>query len=156
MTSTRRILILIGLTVAVIVGASIPASATFSESVTVPTTVQTITVEAPGNVSTAGTKCATYNTTWNATTGTWNTASELQAKVSWRASTTPKGVTGYVVTAVFADGTKYPIQTVPSTQLSVSGNYDVAYASANIRVTVTTMTSYGWYKESALSGVIKC
>jgi hypothetical protein len=156
MTSTRRILILIGLTVAVIVGASIPASATFSEAVTVPTTVETITVAAPTSVSTGGTKCVTYNTTWNATTNSWNTASELQAKVSWKASTTTKGVIGYLVNVVLADGTRYPIQVVPATTLSVSGTYDVAYAQANLRVSVTTLTSYGWIKESAPSGVIRC
>ena len=156
MTAVRRILILIGLTVAVIAGASVSASATFAKSVTVPTTIQTLTVAAPASVSTAGTKCVTYQTTWNYTTNSWNYASELQAKVSWPATTTTRGVTGYTVTALFADGTRYPIAVVPPTQLSLTGTFDASYATANIRVIVTTLTSYGWTKESAPSGVVRC
>jgi hypothetical protein len=155
MNGIRRALLLIGLTAAVIIGASIPASATFADSVRIPASIATLDVTAPKSVSTGGTKCVTWQT-WNSWTGTWETHSELQAKVSWTASTTPRGVTGYVISAVFADGTKYPVGVVGPTTTSISGDYPIQYASANIRVTVTTMTSFGWYEESAPSGPIRC
>ena len=47
MTGIRRGLILLGLTVAVVIGASVPASATFAEAVAVKTTISTTTVAAP-------------------------------------------------------------------------------------------------------------
>ncbi len=50
MTGIRRGLILLGLTVAVIIGASLPASATFADAVAVKTTISTTTVAAPTNV----------------------------------------------------------------------------------------------------------
>jgi hypothetical protein len=60
------------------------------------------------------------------------------------------------VTAVFSDGTRYPVAQVDASTTSLDGDYDGSYATQNIRVTVTTLTSYGWAKESAPSGVITC
>jgi hypothetical protein len=154
MTGIRRALILIGLIGTVMVGSSIPASATFADSVAVAHTVSTGTVAAPTNVSTAGTKCVT-TATWNATTGTYTYTTTLEARLSWRASTSP-GVTGYVITAYMVDGSKAPIVWVSAPGTSVTGTFDYYYATQNIRVTVTTYTSYGWTKESGLSGAIKC
>jgi hypothetical protein len=153
MTGIRRALILIGLTAAVILGASIPASATFADSSAVGHTVGTLTVAAPTSVSTAGTRC-TSRQGWNGYT--WGTIYELQAKVSWPATKTTRGVTGYRVTAVMSDGSKYALQDVGPSTLSMTGTFPIAYASANIRVTITTLTSYGWTAESAPSGVIRC
>jgi hypothetical protein len=152
MTRIRRIAVLLSATAAVLLGAVLPADAQFANSAALPTmAVTSIDVKAPATVSTAGTKCTS---TFNATTGV--TTTTLNAKISWSASTTPRGVTGYVITAIFADGSKYPVAQVGATTTSLGGDYDAYYASQNIRVTVTTLTSYGWTKESAQSGVIKC
>src|SRR5687768_12040162 len=63
MTATRRILILIGLTVAVIAGGSVPASADFADFAPVPTTtIATGTVAAPSSV-TVNDSCTTTKTT---------------------------------------------------------------------------------------------
>ena len=58
MSITRRALALIGLTVAVLIGGSIPASATFSEAVAVATSVGTATIAPPTQVE-AKTLCTT-------------------------------------------------------------------------------------------------
>lgn len=153
MTGIRRALILAGLTLAVMIGGGIPASATFSESLSVPAQVGTLTVAPATNVSTAGTYCA-YWQTWSG--WTWVQHSELRARLSWGASATTRGVTGYRITAVLPDGSRYPVGDVPASQLSITGNFPTQYAYAGIRVTVTTLTSYGWTKESAPSGVLSC
>jgi hypothetical protein len=149
----RRAAVLTAAALAVTLGLSAPAQAALTDTAPKFTaSVTTIKVAAPTSVSTGGTKCTT---TYNATTGTSTTT--LNAKVSWPASTTSRGVTGYVVTAVFSDGTKYPVAQVSASTTSLSGDYDASYASQNIRVTVTTLTAYGWTAESApSSGVIKC
>jgi hypothetical protein len=150
MTRIRRIAVLLSTTATVLFGAVLPADAQFSNSASLPTmAVTSIDVRAPASLSTAGTKC---DTVWDGTA--WVTT--LNARVSWTASTTPRGVSGYLVTAVFADGTKYPVGQVGATTTTITGSYDAAYATQNIRVTVTTLTSYGWTEESATSGVIKC
>jgi hypothetical protein len=153
MNGIRRALILAGLTLAVIIGASFPAFAGFSDSVTVAPRLTTATVSAPTNVSTAGTYCA-YWQTWNG--WTWVQQSELRAKVSWNAAQNTRNVTGYRITAVMPDGSKMPVQDVPAGQLSVTGNFPTQYAYAGVRVTVTTLTAYGWTKESAAIGPITC
>jgi hypothetical protein len=67
MTGIRRSLILIGLTGAVMIGASIPASATFADSAAVPHTVSTLTVAAPASV-TVDDYCITTTTRTSTTT----------------------------------------------------------------------------------------
>jgi hypothetical protein len=63
MTATRRILILIGLTVSVIAGASLPASAGLADVAPVPTTaIATGTVAAPASI-TVNDSCTTTTTT---------------------------------------------------------------------------------------------
>jgi len=125
------------------------ALAAMDDRATLPTMgVTTTTVAAPGNLSTGGTKCvSSFNN------GTYQT--RLQAKVSWTASTT-RGVSGYRVIALFSDGTRYPVAQVDAATTSLTGDYDSYYATQNIRVVVTTLTSYGWTGESQPSGVIKC
>lgn len=151
MNRTRRIAVVLSATAAVLFGSMVPAGAQFSNSASAPTmAISSVDVQPPTSVSTGGTKCSS---TYDATTGTWTTT--LNARVSWTGSAS-RGVTGYVVTAYFTDGSKYPVVWVNAPATSVSGNYDAYYATQNIRVTVTTYTSYGWTEESALSGVIRC
>lgn len=156
MTGIRRVLILIGLTLAVTVGAAIPASATFGETVALPkTAVTSATVQAPTNVSTAGTRCA-YWTTYDAY-GNPVYNSELRVRLSWGAgSTTARhGIAGYSVTAVMPDGARFPVGFVGNVT-SLARNFPIQYAYAGIRVIVTTSTSFGWSADSAQSAVISC
>jgi hypothetical protein len=138
MNRIRRGLILLGLTVAVIVGASIPASAGFGDSVVVKTTIATTTVAAPGNLVgklTCG-RPATMSATWSAS-GT--------ARVS-----------GYLVSVYFSDGFVQTVQLGP-TATSWSATIDPYYVTAySIDYTVTTQTAYGWSKESAHTGTFQC
>ena len=138
MNRIRRGLILLGLTVAVIVGASIPASAGFGDSVVVRTTIATATVAAPGNVVgklTCG-RPATMSATWSLS-GT--------ARVS-----------GYLVSVYFSDGFVQTVQLGP-TATSWSATIDPYYVTAySIDYTVTTQTAYGWSKESAHTGTFQC
>jgi hypothetical protein len=151
MTSIRRIAVLLSITTAVLFGAMLPADAQFGNSAAVPTmAITTVDVLAPSGVSSAGSKCVTV---WDPNTVSWK--SVLQAKVDWNASSS-RGVTGYLLTAYFADGARYPVAQTNAATTSLSGTYDVYYASQNVRVTVTTLTSYGWTEESAQSGAIKC
>jgi hypothetical protein len=157
MTGIRRIATVFGLTLAVLVGATIPASATFADTAAVPeAAVGTLTVQPPASVSTGGTKCVSRSV-WNG--WTWVTVWELQAKVSWPASATaatPRGIAGYRVHAVIGT-TSYPIAEVDAATRSLGDTFPIEYASANIRVTVSTLTPYGWTSvESQPSPVIRC
>lgn len=58
MSTPRRVLTLIGLATAVLIGSSIPASAAFSEAVAVTTTVGTATIAPPTQVA-AKSMCTT-------------------------------------------------------------------------------------------------
>jgi hypothetical protein len=151
MKSIRRAVVLLSTATAVVFGGMLPADAQFSNSASAPTmAITAVDVLAPTGVSTAGTKCVTV---WDPNTASWK--SVLQAQVDWNASSS-RGVTGYVVTAYFTDGTRYPVAQTNAATTSLSGTYDVYYASQNVRVTITTLTSYGWTEESAQSGAIKC
>jgi len=138
MNRIRRGLILLGLTVAVIVGASIPASAGFGDTVVVRTTIATATVAAPGNLVgklTCG-RPATMSATWSQS-GT--------ARVS-----------GYLVSVYFSDGFVQTVQLGP-TATSWSTTIDPYYVTAySIDYTVTTQTAYGWSKESAHTAGFQC
>ena len=86
MTTTRRALVLIGLTLAVMIGAAIPASATFADSVKVSTSVATGTVAAPASV-TVDDYCVTTTTTEKRTTYTNpSTGVITQTGYSWTTS----------------------------------------------------------------------
>jgi|tagenome__1003787_1003787.scaffolds.fasta_scaffold19742800_2 hypothetical protein len=149
MKSIRRAVVLLSTATAVVFGGMLPADAQFSNSASAPTmAITSVDVLAPTGLSTAGTKC---DTAWNGVT--WVTT--LNARVSWNASPT-RGVSAYVINAVFSDGTKYPVAQVGAGSTSITGSYDASVLSNNIRVSVTTLTSYGWTEESGLSGVIKC
>ena len=138
MNGIRRGLTLLGLTVAVIVGASIPASATYSDSVTIRTTVNTATVVAPGNV-----------------VGKLTCGRPATMAATWTLSSSPQ-VTGYLVSVYFSDGFVQTVQMGP-TATSWSATIDPYYVTAySINYTVTTQTDYGWSRESAHTGTFQC
>jgi hypothetical protein len=138
MNGIRRVLTLLGLTVAVIVGASIPASATYADSVAIRPTISTATVAAPGNVvgKLVCGRPATMSATWTASTST--------------------RVSGYLVSVYFSDGFVQTVQLGP-TATSWSATIDPYYVTAyTINYTVTTQTDYGWTKESAHTPTFGC
>jgi hypothetical protein len=138
MTGIRRGLILLGLTVAVIIGVSVPASATYSESIQVKTTIATTTVAAPGSL-----------------VGTLTCGAPSTMSATWTKSTTTR-VSGYRVSVYFSDGF---VQTVElgSAATSWSATIDPYYVTAySIQYSVTTRTDYGWSKESARTVAFQC
>jgi hypothetical protein len=151
----RRHVLALSIAVATVLGlGTTAAQAAFDDTATTtPLRVDTLTVAPPTEVSTAGTNC-TRSYYWS--NGNWYATTTLHAKVSWKLSTTTRGVTGYRVTAWFADGSSYHIGDVGTTTTSIAMDVDGSYANQNIRVTVTTLTSYGWTTESVKSGAITC
>ena len=91
-----------------------------------------------------------YETT--TTTVTKNT--NLHVAVNWPASTTQRGVTGYLVNAHLSDGSVYPMAQV--TTLWTSAVVDADYLWYQPRLSVTTLTSYGWTATSAVTAVLSC
>ncbi|HLM05975.1 MAG TPA: hypothetical protein VK402_12405 [Blastococcus sp.] len=140
MTAIRRTLTLIVLTVAVIAGASLSAAASFSDSVTVTTTVATGAVAAPASVTITD-RCQ----------GWW-----YQFDVSWPASTTTRGVTGYRVVAYLNTGATYLVGQTDAATRTISMTVDQSNLSLQPRLAVTTLTTYGWSAETAKSAVLSC
>ena len=138
MNGIRRGLTLLGLTVAVIIGAGVPASATYADSVTVQPTINTTVVAAPGNFVgklTCG-RPATMSATWSLSTST--------------------RVSGYLISVYFSDGFVQTVQLGP-TATSWSATIDPYYVTAfTINYTVTTQTTYGWTQESAHTPTFQC
>jgi hypothetical protein len=142
MSIARRVLTLIGLTVAVLIGSSIPASATFSEAVTVTTTVETGTVVAPTAVAVRTNNC---HPVWGA-----------DVTVSWQPSTTARGVIGYRVIGHVSTGASAVIGDTTATATSLRFSFDQYYLQYQPRFTVMTLTSYGWTAESVQTGIVTC
>jgi hypothetical protein len=138
MTGIRRGLILLGLTVAVIIGAGVPASATYADAVAVQTTISTTTVAAPGSI-----------------VGKLTCGAPSTMSATWVKSTTAR-ISGYRVSVYFSDGF---VQTVElgSTATSWSSTIDPYYVTAySIQYSVTTRTDYGWSKESPRTVAFQC
>jgi hypothetical protein len=158
MTRTRRVLTLIGLAVAITVAGTVPASATFSETVDVSTSVVTGTVAAPTSVTVADWCQTVPTTTVDPLTGVSTTTYSYlyHATVSWPASTTARGVIGYRVMAHLNNGTSMVMAETPATVRTVSASVDQYYLQFQPRVSVQTLTSYGWTAESAQTPVLTC
>jgi hypothetical protein len=138
MTRIRRGLVLLGLTAAVVIGASVPASATFADAVAVTTTVATTTVAAPANF-----------------VGKLTCGRPATMSATWTASATPR-VSGYLISVYFSDGFVQTVQLGP-TATSWSATIDPYYVTAySIQYSVTTQTSYGWSKESPRTAGFQC
>ena len=148
MTHLRRALVLVLAAVTVTLGLTSPAGAAYGDTATLSSTTSTVKVAPPTSLSTAGTRC---ETTYDAATMRYTTT--LHAKLAWTGSAT-RGVSGYLVVAVFSDGGTYPVAQVAATATSVTGDYDAYYATQNIRVIVMTLTSYAWTAASSLSADI--
>jgi hypothetical protein len=138
MTGIRRMAVLIGLTVAVIAGAGIPASATFAESVALPTTsIATPTVLAATNLR------VTISCDY------WN----MNATVTWTRSTSAR-VSGYQVIAQF--GADQAVMQAGPNASRLNYSTTRMWAAHKVPVTITTLTDYGWTKTSAPVTVTTC
>lgn len=199
MNTIRRGALLVGLTGTVVIGASVPAWAAFSDLVTVPTTITTVTVAAPATVKvndsctttttvvkrtvytnpstgvqtqTAYSSTTTYATSStnvqgsttstvagpgaNETTTTTTTKNtDVAVTISWSASGT-RGVSGYLVTAYLNNGAAYPMTQTTAGTLSTSQTVDADNLALQPRLSVSTLTSYGWTAQSALTGYVTC
>jgi uncharacterized membrane protein len=153
-----------------------PASLTITDSCTTSTTVERRTVRTDPvtgvQTQTAYSSTTTYAATTsnvqgtttstvagpgpNETTTTTTTKNTtLAVSVSWPASGS-RGVSGYLVTAHLNNATDYPMaQTAPGT-LSTSQTVDADNLAYQPRLSVTTLTNYGWTAQSAISGYISC
>ena len=199
MNGIRRASVLLGLTAAVILGASLPASADYSDLVGVNTAVGTLTVAAPASL-TINDSCTTATTVerrtvrtdpvtgvqtqtaYSSTTTTAASATNVQSSTSssaagpglyetttttttkntmltvtasWPASGT-RGVSGYVVNAHLYDGSTFPMVQNAAGVLFTSQTVDADNLNLQPRLSVTTLTSYGWTAQSAISGYISC
>jgi hypothetical protein len=141
MTAIRRVLAVLGLALAVVVGGSIPASATYSDTAKLPTTsVATLTVVAPGAV-TGKLTCGGTNSTMGVT---WNPSGS-------------RGVTGYRITVLFSDGYQQTEDVAGASTSSWTKSITTYNVTAyGVRYSVTTLTSYGWSAQSALTGSFRC
>jgi hypothetical protein len=153
----RRSAVLLGLTASVIVGSSIPASATFGESVRSTTgTLRALTVAAPASVNVSDYCSTTSYTYWNGWTNVTVTENWYNATVTWPASTTQRGVTGYRVMAHLNNGTSVQMEQTAANDRSVSARVERSYLAYQPRISVITLTSYGWTAETARTAVLSC
>jgi hypothetical protein len=138
MTRTRRALALLGILTGLMVATSLPASASFSASKAVTTTLSTMIVAAPTDV-----------------VGSLTCAKTSTMAVTWTASTSPR-ISGYLVTVYFSDGFTQTVQ-MPSTATSWSSTISEYNVTAySVQYSVTTQTSMGWFTESARTGNFQC
>ena len=158
MNGIRRALVLIGLTLAVMIAAAIPASAGFADSVTVRTAVATGTVAAPASITVNDYCGQTPNGGYYNAYGQWVTTYYywFDATVTWPASTTARGVTGYRVMAHLSDGTSVVMAETDATNRPVTSRGDRGYLHYQPRVSVITLTSSGWTAETPRSAVLAC
>ena len=158
MTGIRRALVLIGLSLAVMIGAAIPASATFGDTVTVKTSITTGTVAAPASVTVNDYCGQTPNGGYYNAYGQWITTYSYwyDATVTWPASTTTRGVTGYRIMAHLNNGTSVVMAETDASNRTVNARVDRGYLNYQPRVSVITLTSYGWTAETARTAVLSC
>ncbi|WP_409330248.1 hypothetical protein [Trujillonella humicola] len=198
MTRTRRCVLLLVLTVAALIGASLPANALFSDSAAtaVQPAIGTLTVQGPTNVR-VETSCVTTTTTirrvfdsstnaqlsYQETRTTANSNSNVEsdttvrtdnsptwgqytltrtikdtwltATARWNRSNSP-GITGYQMTAFLNGGVAVPIGTAAASANNYSDGYDASVVDLGARLSMVTLTSYGWTASGNLSNVVTC
>ena len=201
MKRIRRSVVLLVLTAAAVLAATLPANASFADSAAtaVRPAIGTLTVEGPKNVR-VDTSCVTtttvqkrtyaydyagnsyqvgYSETSSTASSTSNVESDstvrtegpgymqytltrtiqdtmLYATGTWKASTSP-GVTGYQMTAFLYGGAQqYPMGTAAATATRTTGQYDASVVNYSARLSVVTLTSYGWTAPGAMSNVVTC
>jgi hypothetical protein len=141
MTGIKRALATLGLALSIVLGTVLPASATFSDTESLPTmSISTATVTAPGTV-TGSLTCGGSNSTMG---------------VTWVPSASP-GVSGYRVTTRFSDGFVQSEVVNGAATSSWSKSITTYNVTAySVRYSVATLTTYGWSTQSALTGSFRC
>ncbi len=139
MSAVRRLPIVLGLALAVLIGEIFPASATFTDTAAASTEMDTIRVQEPTSLSgqlTCGGSTSIMSLTWK--TSTTARVSHQQVKV-------------YI-----SDGSVQTFDVSP-TATSWSAEIDTSYVTAHsIDLAVTAVTDYGWYRESSKQGQFHC
>jgi hypothetical protein len=141
MTRIRRGLLLLALTAAVVLaGSAGSAFASFADTASISLgTVSTANVAAPTSIV-GHVTCASPNATM---------------QVTWVQSPSIR-ISGYRVSVYFSDGF-VQTATVASSATSWSVSTSLFNVTAySVRYSVTTLTDYGWTKESALTGSFQC
>jgi hypothetical protein len=136
-TLVRRIAVLLLLTAGLVVGASLPSWASFTEAVALPQmTVATANLEVPAPTARATCSGGTASVT-----------------VNWTASTAPR-VSGYKV-RLWLGAAWQDVTTVAGT--TWTGNTSTTYVNGYVMTfTVFTQTPYGWTAESDHSAQVFC
>jgi len=153
-----------------------PASVTITDSCTTSTTVEkrtvrtdpvtgvqtqtaysstTTTAASASNVQSSTSSTAAGPGLYETTTTTTTKNTMLSVSVSWWASAS-RGVSGYLVNAHLSDGSAFPMAQNGPGALSTSQTVDADNLAYQPRLSVTTLTSYGWTAQSAISGYISC
>ncbi|TFV52733.1 hypothetical protein [Blastococcus sp. TF02A-35] len=161
MTGSRRTLTVLALAILAVVLGTLPASATFSRAVQLPTfTASAVTVTPPASVTTSGRCTTTQSSYWNGSSWVQTTQYWYDATVNWTASTTPTTptgrVTGYRVMAHLNTGQSVVLGETDAAGRTMSQRVDRAYLNYQPRVSIITLTSYGWTAESPRSAVLTC
>ena len=144
MTTIRRLLVLLVLTIAVVLGSGpTAANARFADSVALPqTTVATATVAAPSNVTVELMSCS--HARW------------IRVAVSWEPSASP-AVNGYRVQAHLKNGRTTTVAETGATTTSATVLVDkFAGDATSVAFTVATLTSYGWTATSPRTSAVNC
>jgi hypothetical protein len=139
-TGLQRVVVLVLLVAGLVVGSCLPSWATYTDSAAVGTTVDTVTVGPPTNL-TARTKCV---------------GSSASVTLTWNASTAPR-VSGYRIRVHFGGGAYQDQTTLAPSVTTWNGSTDVYYVNNyTMTFTVWTLTDYGWTAESAHTARILC
>jgi hypothetical protein len=97
-------------------------------------------------------------TTWTSSTEYRTTRTikdtELYATLRWKLSASPR-VSGYRMTAHTTFGRLAMGETGP-TSTSMTGQYDAEVVDYQARLSIDTLTDYGWTATSDLSNVVRC
>jgi hypothetical protein len=114
------------------------------------TTTSTSNVQSSSATSTAGPGVDETTTT----TVTVNT--DLVVSVTWPASTTVRGVSGYLVNAHLVDGSSFTMAQTDAVSRIAGGTVDADYLYYQPRLSVTTLTTYNWTATTPVSRVLSC
>ncbi|NEK87963.1 hypothetical protein GCU60_19685 [Blastococcus saxobsidens] len=156
MNRLRRASTVIGLSLAVVVGSGIAASAAFSDTTSVQQSITAGTVAAPASMRIDDYCSTTTSSYWNGTTTVYTTNYWYNATITWPASTTTRGVTGYRVMAHLNNGQSVLMEQTTATTRTVSARVERAYLNYSPRISIITLTSYGWTAETPRSAVLAC
>lgn len=141
--ATQRLWVVAGAAFAAVALMAGVAVASFADSTPARSTaITTATVDPPTNVTIRPVSCR---------------GRDVQIAVSWSPSGTP-GVSGYVATAYFNDGTSQALGQVDAGTTSTTYTSTVPNGATiiTVAVRVTTMTTYGWTATSPISQWVTC